>query len=126
MGERRLCHVYVWLVCLCLDWVGFLLGFQREKVDKSIGCKAEKVQFFIPILDLTVSSPKGPKTGATGIFFVQIGCVYDQFLYVKLFHKNFGPTDTYNGHVEITTAFEACIVCMVSMAWYGMYVCMYA
>ena len=27
MGERRLCHVYVWLVCLCLDWVGFLLGF---------------------------------------------------------------------------------------------------
>ena len=68
MGARRLCHVYVWLVCLCLDWVGFLLGLQSEKVDKSIGCKAEKVQFFIPILDLTVSSPKGPKTGATGIF----------------------------------------------------------
>ena len=80
MGERRLCHVCVWLVCLCLDWVGFLLGFQREKVDKSIGRKAEKVQFFIPMLDLTISNPKGPKTGATGILFVQIGCVYDQFL----------------------------------------------
>ena len=51
-------------------WIGFafLLGFQREEVDKSIGCKAEKVQFFIPILDLTISGPEGPKTGATGIF----------------------------------------------------------
>ena len=71
----------VWLVCLCLDWVGFLVSFQREKVsshiqkwttssekvDKSIGCKAEKVQFFIPILDLTISGRKGPKTGAIGI-----------------------------------------------------------
>ena len=72
-----------------------------------IGCKAEKVQFFfIPILDLTVSGPKGPKIGATGIFFVQIVCVYDQFLYVKLFHKNFGPTDTYNGQVEIITTMK--------------------
>ena len=36
MGERRLCHVCVWLVCLCLDWVGFLVGFQREKVSSHI------------------------------------------------------------------------------------------
>ena len=73
----------VCLACLPLFGLGWLFAWLSTrksqqshpemkktfgKVDKSIGCKAEKVQFFIPILDLTVSSPKGPKTGAAGIF----------------------------------------------------------
>ena len=45
--------------------------------------------------------PRGP-----GDPRVQIGCVYNKFLYVELFHKNFGPTDTYNGQVEITTTMK--------------------
>ena len=54
--------------------------------------------------------------------FVQVSCVYDQFLYVKLFHKNFGPTDTYYKHVEITTTIRYSMYGMyVCMVWYGMY-----
>ena len=65
-------------------------GIIIKTLTKPYSAKRRRFNFFIPILDLTVSSPIGLKTSATGIFFVQIGCVYDQFLYVKLFctHKH--------------------------------------